>query len=45
MANAHPRLKERARFVAPGNNANGVVRTIRTVLGLEPPAAPPTTPP
>lgn len=34
MANAHPRLKERARFVAPGNNANGVVRTIRTVLGL-----------
>jgi Cof subfamily protein (haloacid dehalogenase superfamily) len=37
MANAHPRLKERARFVAPGNNANGVVRTIRTVLGLSPP--------
>ncbi len=35
MANAHPRLKERAGFVAPANNANGVVRTIRAVLGLE----------
>ncbi len=34
MANAHPRLKERAGWVAPTNNANGVVRTIRTVLGL-----------
>jgi Cof subfamily protein (haloacid dehalogenase superfamily) len=34
MANAHPLLKERARWVAPANNANGVVRTIRTVLGL-----------
>jgi hypothetical protein len=34
MANAHPRLKERANWVAPANNANGVVRTIRTVLGL-----------
>jgi Cof subfamily protein (haloacid dehalogenase superfamily) len=33
MANAHPLLKERARWVAPANNANGVVRTIRTVLG------------
>jgi hydroxymethylpyrimidine pyrophosphatase-like HAD family hydrolase len=40
MANAHPRLRERARFVAPGNNANGVVRTIRTVLDLEPPVSP-----
>ncbi len=39
MANAHPALKERARFVAPANNANGVVRTIRTVLGLEPPVS------
>jgi len=37
MANAHPALKERARFVAPANNANGVVRTIRAVLGLEEP--------
>jgi Cof subfamily protein (haloacid dehalogenase superfamily) len=35
MANAHPRLKERASWVAPANNANGVVRTIRAVLGLE----------
>jgi hypothetical protein len=35
MANAHPLLKERASWVAPANNANGVVRTIRTVLGLE----------
>jgi Cof subfamily protein (haloacid dehalogenase superfamily) len=34
MANAHPRLKERATWVAPTNNANGVVRAIRTVLGL-----------
>jgi Cof subfamily protein (haloacid dehalogenase superfamily) len=34
MANAHPQLKERASWVAPTNNANGVVRTIRTVLGI-----------
>lgn len=34
MANAHPLLKERANWVAPTNNANGVVRTIRTVLGI-----------
>ena len=34
MANAHPRLKERARWVAPANNANGVVRAIRALLGL-----------
>jgi hypothetical protein len=34
MANAHPRLKERAGWIAPTNNANGVVRTIRTALGL-----------
>lgn len=33
MANAHPLLKERASWVAPTNNANGVVRTIRAVLG------------
>ncbi len=39
VANAHPLLKERARFVAPANNANGVVRTVRTVLGLEPPVS------
>ena len=34
MANAHPSLRERASWVAPTNNANGVVRTIRTVLGI-----------
>jgi len=37
MANAHPLLKEKARWVAPANNANGVVRTIRTALGLDEP--------
>ncbi len=35
MANAHPVLAERARFRAPGNTDNGVVRTIKSVLGLE----------
>jgi hypothetical protein len=35
MANAHPLVKQRARWVAPTNNANGVVRTIRALLGLE----------
>lgn len=34
MANAHPKLKERARFLAPGNTDNGVVRTIKAVLGI-----------
>jgi Cof subfamily protein (haloacid dehalogenase superfamily) len=34
MANAHPQLVERARFQAPENTANGVVRTIRSVLRL-----------
>ncbi len=34
MANAHPTLAARARFRAPGNTDNGVVRTIRSVLGL-----------
>lgn len=34
MANAHPKLRERAAWVAPANSANGVVRTIRTVLGI-----------
>jgi Cof subfamily protein (haloacid dehalogenase superfamily) len=34
MANAHPLLKARARWVAPTNNANGVVRTIRALLGI-----------
>lgn len=35
MANAHPLLKQRARFMSPGNTANGVVRTIKSVLGIE----------
>jgi Cof subfamily protein (haloacid dehalogenase superfamily) len=34
MHNAHPTLRERARYVAPPNNENGVVRTISAVLGL-----------
>ena len=34
MANAHPELAARARFRAPGNTDNGVVRTIRSVLRL-----------
>ena len=34
MENAHPLLRERARFVAPANTENGVVRTISTALGL-----------
>lgn len=35
MANAHPQLFERARFVAPSNNDNGVVRTIKSVLRID----------
>ena len=35
MANAHPQLKARANFLAPGNTDNGVVRTIKAVLGLK----------
>lgn len=35
MANAHPTLKEHARFISPSNVDNGVVRTIKSVLGLE----------
>lgn len=34
MDNAHPEVRAHARFVAPANTANGVVRTIRSVLGL-----------
>lgn len=33
MANAHPLLKERATWTAPTNSANGVVRTVWTMLG------------
>jgi Cof subfamily protein (haloacid dehalogenase superfamily) len=34
MDNAHPALREAARFIAPANTENGVVRTISAVLGL-----------
>lgn len=34
MANAHPEIIERAKFVAPSNGENGVVRTVRAALGL-----------
>jgi Cof subfamily protein (haloacid dehalogenase superfamily) len=34
MDNAHPLLRERARYVAPANSDNGVVRTIAAVLGI-----------
>ena len=35
MANSHPLLKQRARFLAPGNADNGVVRTIKSVLAID----------
>jgi len=35
MSNAHPLLKQRARYLAPSNLDNGVVRTISTLLGLD----------
>ncbi|WP_256440356.1 Cof-type HAD-IIB family hydrolase [Cellulomonas fengjieae] len=34
MDNAHPDVRTHARFVAPANTDNGVVRTIASVLGL-----------
>ena len=34
MDNAHPAVRAAARFVAPGNNENGVVRTVVSALGL-----------
>ncbi|WP_372440619.1 Cof-type HAD-IIB family hydrolase [Cellulomonas dongxiuzhuiae] len=34
MDNAHPDVRARARFVAPSNNDNGVVRTLRELLRL-----------
>ncbi|MFZ3573592.1 Cof-type HAD-IIB family hydrolase [Streptomyces sp. BH097] len=34
MANAHPDVLARARLRAPANTENGVVRTVRDVLGL-----------
>jgi len=35
MANAHPTLIARARYVCPPNTENGVVRTIKSVLEIE----------
>ncbi len=34
MANAHPAVRAAARFVAPGNNDNGVVRAVVATLAL-----------
>ena len=34
MDNAHPDVRAHARFVAPSNNENGVVRTLRALLRL-----------
>jgi len=34
MDNAHPLLRSRARFVAPPNSENGVVRTVASVLDI-----------
>ncbi|MER6346998.1 Cof-type HAD-IIB family hydrolase [Streptomyces sp. NPDC001595] len=34
MSNAHPEVVRRARHLAPSNNDDGVLRTIRRVLGL-----------
>jgi Cof subfamily protein (haloacid dehalogenase superfamily) len=34
MDNAHPDVRAAARFVAPGNNENGVIRTIVAALNL-----------
>jgi len=34
MDNAHPDVRSRARFVAPSNNENGVVRALRALLRL-----------
>ena len=34
MSNAHPKLRARARYTAPSNNDNGVIRTIASVLDL-----------
>ncbi len=35
MSNAHPLLKQRARYLAPSNLENGVVRSISSLLGLD----------
>jgi Cof subfamily protein (haloacid dehalogenase superfamily) len=36
MANAHPEVKKAAWRTAPANTANGVVRTLHALLGIEP---------
>lgn len=35
MANGHPRVLERARYVAPPNTENGVVRVVAGLLGVQ----------
>lgn len=35
MANAHPDVVARAKYVAPSNGENGVVRTVASLLGIE----------
>jgi Cof subfamily protein (haloacid dehalogenase superfamily) len=35
MANAHPRLKERARYLAPSNEEDGALRAIRELLRMD----------
>jgi hydroxymethylpyrimidine pyrophosphatase-like HAD family hydrolase len=37
MDNAHPDLRAAARYVAPANSRDGVVRTIAAALGVTPP--------
>jgi Cof subfamily protein (haloacid dehalogenase superfamily) len=37
MTNAHPLVRERARYLAPSNADDGVVRTVRAVLGIDEP--------
>lgn len=34
MDNAHPEIRTRARYIAPANSRNGVVRTIASALGM-----------
>lgn len=41
MANAHPDVLARARYIAPPNTDNGVVRTVATVFGIDLPGVAP----
>ena len=34
MSNAHPDILDVANYTAPANHENGVIRTVRSVLGL-----------